>query len=55
MEFSEAFGEERMISVSRELTKKFEETKRGSLKDLADYFAEKKNKGEFVIVLAGAS
>jgi 16S rRNA (cytidine1402-2'-O)-methyltransferase len=39
--------------VSRELTKKFEETKRGSLQDVADYFRTKGVKGEIVVVVAG--
>ena len=52
-DFSEYFGEERQCSVSRELTKKFEENKRGSLKEVHDYFAAKTVKGEIVIVVAG--
>lgn len=47
------FGEDRSCSVSRELTKIFEETRRGSLKEVADYFREKAVKGEIVIVVAG--
>jgi 16S rRNA (cytidine1402-2'-O)-methyltransferase len=47
------FGEDRPCSVSRELTKKFEETKRGTLKEVHDYFATKPIKGEIVIVVAG--
>jgi 16S rRNA (cytidine1402-2'-O)-methyltransferase len=39
--------------VSRELSKKFEETKRGTLKEVADYFREKGVKGEIVMVVAG--
>jgi 16S rRNA (cytidine1402-2'-O)-methyltransferase len=52
-EFSTYFGEERQCSVSRELTKMFEENKRGSLKEVAEYFKEKQVKGEIVIILAG--
>lgn len=52
-DFSEYFGEERQCCVSRELTKKFEENKRGSLKEVHDYFAAKTVKGEIVIVVAG--
>ncbi len=44
---------DRQCSISREMTKKFEETKRGSLTELIDYFIEHKPRGEFVIVLAG--
>ncbi|TWI83887.1 16S rRNA (cytidine1402-2'-O)-methyltransferase [Lacibacter cauensis] len=47
------FGEERLCSVSRELTKKFEENKRGTLKEVHDYFAAKTVKGEIVMVVAG--
>jgi 16S rRNA (cytidine1402-2'-O)-methyltransferase len=52
-EFIVYFGEERQCAVSRELTKMFEENKRGSLRELADYFKEKTVKGEIVIVVAG--
>ncbi|MBL7733057.1 MAG: 16S rRNA (cytidine(1402)-2'-O)-methyltransferase [Chitinophagaceae bacterium] len=52
-EFITCFGKERQCSVSRELTKMFEETKRGSLEEVADYFKAKPVKGEIVIVLAG--
>lgn len=47
------FGAGRLCSVSRELTKMFEENKRGTLRELADYFKAKTVKGEIVIVLAG--
>lgn len=49
----EVIGEDRPASVSRELTKKFEETRRGTLKELKSYFTENKPKGEFVIVVKG--
>lgn len=48
------FGAYRLASVSRELTKMFEENKQGSLQDLAVYFESKSVKGEIVIVVAGA-
>jgi 16S rRNA (cytidine1402-2'-O)-methyltransferase len=48
------FGENRLASVSRELTKMFEENKQGTLADLAVYFESKAVKGEIVIVVAGA-
>ncbi len=48
-------GGERRASVSRELTKKFEETVRGTLSSLAEHFRNKAPKGEFVIVVAGSS
>lgn len=52
-EFIQYFGAERQCCVSRELTKMFEENKRGSLQEVCDYFKEKTVKGEIVIVLAG--
>jgi 16S rRNA (cytidine1402-2'-O)-methyltransferase len=47
------FGEERLCAVSRELTKIFEENKRGNLKEVAAYFKSKTVKGEIVIVVEG--
>jgi len=52
-EFITFFGEERQSSVSRELSKMFEENKRGSLREVCDYFKTKTVKGEIVIILAG--
>ncbi len=52
-EMATYFGAGRLCSVSRELTKLFEENKRGSLQDVATYFKEKAVKGEIVIVVAG--
>ncbi|NCT75656.1 MAG: 16S rRNA (cytidine(1402)-2'-O)-methyltransferase [Sphingobacteriales bacterium 46-32] len=52
-EFIGYFGADRLCSVSRELTKMFEENKRGTLAELVQYFGEKPVKGEIVIVLAG--
>jgi 16S rRNA (cytidine1402-2'-O)-methyltransferase len=49
------FGQERPCSVSRELSKKFEETFRGSLQEVHDHFAAKGVKGEIVIVIGGAA
>ncbi len=46
-------GEDRLCCVSRELTKKFEENKRGTLRDVHDYFEAKGVKGEIVVVLNG--
>lgn len=48
----EVFGD-RKASVSRELTKKFEETVRGNLFQILGYFGEKKILGEYVIVVEG--
>lgn len=52
-EFTQVFGSERRASVSRELSKMFEETKRGTLAELIKYFSSKTVKGEIVIVVAG--
>ena len=52
-EFIQYFGAERLCCVSRELTKKFEENKRGTLREVHDYFNEKAVKGEIVIVVNG--
>ncbi len=52
-EFITYFGDNRQCSVSRELTKMFEENKAGSLREVADHFKEKTVKGEIVIVVAG--
>ena len=54
-DFIEYFGAERQCSVSRELTKIFEENKRGTLQEVHDYFNSKTVKGEIVIVVAGRS
>ena len=51
--FSEFFGEDRAISVSRELTKLYEETVRGTVKEVLEYYTGKPPKGEIVIVVAG--
>lgn len=52
-DFITVFGEERQCCVSRELTKMFEENKRGTLKEVAAYFKSKTVKGEIVIIVAG--
>ena len=52
-DFIEYFGAERQCSVSRELTKIFEENKRGTLQEVHNYFYSKTVKGEIVIVVAG--
>ena len=49
----EYFGSERQCCVSRELTKKFEENKRGTLQEVHDHFNAKTVKGEIVIVVQG--
>ena len=52
-QFAEYFGEDRKVSVSREISKMFEETKRGKVKEVLTHFEDKKPKGEFVIVVEG--
>lgn len=53
-EFAEAFGESRRVSVSRELSKKFEQTVRGTIADVIAHFEAHPPKGEFVMVVEGA-
>ena len=52
-ELIQYFGAERQCSVSRELTKMFEENKQGTLQQVSDYFSQKEVKGEIVIVVQG--
>ncbi len=51
--FCEYFGEDRLVSVSRELTKLYEETVRGTAKTVSDHYTNKPPKGEIVIIVAG--
>ncbi|MFD2822594.1 16S rRNA (cytidine(1402)-2'-O)-methyltransferase [Lacinutrix iliipiscaria] len=51
--FCEYFGEGRQVSVSRELTKLYEETIRGTAKEVFEHFTNKPPKGEIVIVVGG--
>lgn len=52
-QLSEVFGVERKASVSREISKIYEETKRGTLQELIQYYTEHTPKGEIVIIVAG--
>ncbi len=52
-QFAEYFGKERQVSVSRELTKLYEETIRGTVKEVLAHFENKAPKGEFVVVVEG--
>ncbi|THV61358.1 16S rRNA (cytidine(1402)-2'-O)-methyltransferase [Flagellimonas alvinocaridis] len=52
-QFVEYFGEDRPVSVSRELTKLYEETVRGTLNEVLSHFTDKPPKGEFVVVVGG--
>ena len=51
--FVEYFGEDRKVSVSRELTKLYEETIRGTAKEVLDHYEQKPPKGEIVIIVEG--
>jgi 16S rRNA (cytidine1402-2'-O)-methyltransferase len=51
--FREYFGEDRPVSVSRELTKLYEETIRGTVKEVLEYYTNKPPKGEIVICVGG--
>ncbi len=51
--FIEFFGPERKVSISREISKVFEQTVRGKTSEVLSYFEDKKPKGEFVIILEG--
>tara|TARA_R100001369_G_C3319941_1_gene168753 strand:+ start:1348 stop:2019 length:672 start_codon:yes stop_codon:yes gene_type:complete len=51
--FSEYFGAERKVSVSREITKLHEETVRGSAEEVLQHFTKKPPKGELVVVVEG--
>ncbi len=53
--FCEYLGENRKASVSRELTKLYEETKRGTLQSVLEYYTNTPPKGELVIVVSGKS
>ena len=52
-QFAETFGADREVSVSREITKKFEQTIRGTVAELLEHFRTHEPKGEFVMVVAG--
>ncbi len=52
-QFSEVFGENRPCSVSREISKKFEEHVRGSIREVLEHFKSKGVKGEIVLVVGG--
>jgi 16S rRNA (cytidine1402-2'-O)-methyltransferase len=52
-DLAQYFGNDRRCSVSRELTKVYEENVRGSLQEVMSHFSEKTVKGEIVIILGG--
>jgi 16S rRNA (cytidine1402-2'-O)-methyltransferase len=53
MQLSDTCGKERPVSISREISKRFEETVRGNMEETIRYFSAKEPKGEFVIILEG--
>ena len=53
-QFAEIFGEERQVSVCREISKIHEESVRGTLKEVAEHFRETEPRGEIVMILQGA-
>jgi 16S rRNA (cytidine1402-2'-O)-methyltransferase len=54
-QFAEIFGQERQVSVCREISKVHEESVRGTLQEVILHFTEQEPRGEFVIVVAGKS
>lgn len=54
-QFAEVFGEDRQVSVAREISKLHEEHVRGSLKEVVEHFEKTEPLGEIVIILAGKS
>jgi len=52
-DFSSVFGEDRKMSVSREISKLYEETLHGSVIEIINHFNIKKPKGEFVLIVEG--
>lgn len=52
-QLAEVMSEEREASVSREITKKFEQTVRGTLAELIEHFTTNDPKGEFVVIVSG--
>lgn len=55
VEMVQYFGADRKVAVVREISKKFEETKRGTLAEVGAYYTEHQIKGEIVVVLEGAT
>lgn len=54
-QFCEFFGETRRISACREISKVYEESVRGTMKDVLQHFTVTEPKGEFVLIVEGAS
>jgi 16S rRNA (cytidine1402-2'-O)-methyltransferase len=54
-QFTEYFGEDRLCSISREISKYYEETVNGTVKEVMEHFKNQDPKGEFVMVIQGKS
>jgi 16S rRNA (cytidine1402-2'-O)-methyltransferase len=54
-QFTEYFGEDRLCSISREISKYYEETVNGTVKEVLEHFKNQDPKGEFVMVIQGKS
>lgn len=54
-QLAEIFGDDRPASVSREISKKFEQTLRGTLTELTQHFTATEPRGEIVLVVGGAA
>ena len=54
-QFAEAYGDDRQVSVCREISKVHEESVRGTLAEVIAHFTEHEPRGEFVLVVAGKS
>lgn len=52
-QLAEVFGKERRASVSREISKLHEDTRRGTLEELAAHYTAQNPKGEIVVIVAG--
>ena len=52
-ELTDVLGEERQVSVSREISKLHAETARGTLREVHDHFTSKEVKGEIVVIVSG--
>lgn len=53
VQFAQVWGADRRASLSREISKKFEQTRRGTLGELAEYYAANEARGEIVLVVEG--
>lgn len=53
-QLAECCGDDRRVSVSREISKHFEQTIRGTLRELVEQFTQQEPRGEFVIVVSGS-